>query len=69
MADSAGYKNQYRSASIAGNNRMIFNIRDNGHCLIAAVAYRFGAVYIKFVGTHAECDKIDTTTVGMEETK
>ncbi|WP_090370945.1 type II toxin-antitoxin system HigB family toxin [Nitrosospira sp. Nl5] len=37
-------KNQYRSASIVGNNRVVFNIRGNGHRLIVAVAYRFGAV-------------------------
>lgn len=62
-------KNQYRSASIVGDNRVVFNIRGNGHRLIVAVAYRFGAIYIKFVGTHAEYDKIDATTVEMEDTK
>ncbi|MEN9454887.1 MAG: HigB toxin, RelE-like toxic component of a toxin-antitoxin system, partial [Pseudomonadota bacterium] len=28
--------------------------------------YRFGAVYIKFVGTHADYDKIDASSVEME---
>ena len=59
-------KDQYRSASIVANNRIVFNIKGNDHRLIVAVAYRFGAIYIKFVGTHAEYDKIDAATVEME---
>jgi mRNA interferase HigB len=34
--------------------------------LVVAVAYRFGAVYIKFVGTHKQYDAIDADTVEME---
>lgn len=33
---------------------------------MVAIAYRFGAIYIKFVGTHAEYEKIDANTVEME---
>ena len=33
--------------------------------LIVTVAYRFQAVYIKFVGTHAEYDKIDASKVEL----
>jgi mRNA interferase HigB len=29
----------------------------------SAVAYRFGAVYVKFIGTHAEYDRVDSDTV------
>lgn len=36
------------------------------HRLIVAVAYRLGVLYIKFVGTHAEYDKIDAANVEME---
>ena len=56
-------KNQYAHASFVGGNRVVFNIRGNHYQLVAAVAYRFQAVYIKFIGTHAEYDKIDATTV------
>jgi len=56
-------KDQYRSASFVGHNRVVFNIQGNKYRLIVAVAYRFGAVYIKFIGTHAEYDAIDAATV------
>lgn len=59
-------KNQYASASFVANNRVVFNIKGNNHRLIVAIAYRFGALYIKFVGTHEAYDKIDAATVEME---
>ncbi|EPU4312169.1 type II toxin-antitoxin system HigB family toxin [Mixta calida] len=58
-------KDKYRSADFLSNNRVVFNIKGNDYRLIVAVAYRFQAVYIKFVGTHAEYDKIDADTVDM----
>ncbi|MDP2434087.1 MAG: type II toxin-antitoxin system HigB family toxin, partial [Pseudomonadota bacterium] len=48
------------------NRRVVFNIKGNDYRLIVAVAYRFGALYIKFIGTHAEYDSIDAETVEME---
>lgn len=59
-------KAQYRSASVLKNRRVVFNIRGNDFRLIVAIAYRLGIVYIKFIGTHAEYDKIDAETVEME---
>ena len=59
-------KAQYRNASILKNRRVVFNIKGNDYRLIVAVAYRFGAVYIKFIGTHKEYDGIDAETVKME---
>lgn len=56
-------KARYASASFVGNNRVVFNIKGNDFRLIIAVSYRFQAVYIKFVGTHAEYDRIDAATV------
>lgn len=65
-AQPADIKAHYRNASILKNRRVVFNIKGNDYRLIAAVAYRLGVVYIKFVGTHAEYDKIDAETVEME---
>lgn len=59
-------KAQYRNASILKNRRMVFNIKGNDYRLIVAVAYRFQAVYVKFIGTHRQYDAIDAETVEME---
>jgi mRNA interferase HigB len=56
-------KLRYASASFVGSNRVVFNIKGNEYRLIVAVAYRFAAVYIKFVGTHRQYDDIDAATV------
>lgn len=56
-------KDHYASASFLGANRVVFNIKGGNYRLVTAVAYRFQAVYIKFIGTHAEYDKIDALTV------
>ena len=59
-------KARYRNASILKNRRAVFNIKGNDYRLIVAVAYRFGAIYIKFVGSHKTYDGIDAETVEME---
>jgi len=65
-AQPADLKAQYRSASVLKNRRVVFNIKGNDYRLIVAIAYKLGVVYIKFIGTHAEYDKIDAETVEME---
>lgn len=59
-------KAQYASASIRPSRRVIFNIKGNDYRLIVAVAYRYQAIYIKFVGTHAQYDAVDVDTVELE---
>ncbi|GAB4061195.1 type II toxin-antitoxin system HigB family toxin [Uliginosibacterium sediminicola] len=59
----ADIKARYRSASFLHNRRVVFNIKGNDFRLVVAVAYRFQAVYVKFVGTHAQYDAIDAETV------
>ena len=62
----ADIKNNYRNASILKNRRVVFNIKGNAYRLVVSVAYRFGAVYIKFIGTHEQYDVIDAETVDWE---
>jgi mRNA interferase HigB len=57
-------KARYRSASFVGDNRVVFNIGGNKHRLVVHVNYGLGIVLIKFVGSHAEYDKIDVATIG-----
>jgi mRNA interferase HigB len=59
-------KDRYRSASFVGSNRVVFNIKGNEYRLIAAIAYRYEAVYLKFIGTHSEYDRIDAQTIEVE---
>ena len=59
-------KLRYASASFLGRNRVVFNIKGNDYRLVVAVAYRFEAIYVKFIGTHAQYDAIDAATVEME---
>ncbi len=65
-ADWAGpedVKQRYPSASIVNKERIVFNIKGNGYCVVVAVKFDFHAVYIRCIGTHAEYDKIDAATV------
>lgn len=59
-------KEKYRSASILKNRRVVFNIKGNDYRLIVSVAYKFDAVYIKFIGTHAQYDAINAETIELE---
>ncbi len=56
-------KAQYRTASILKNQRVVFNIRGNKYRLVVKVIYEKGRVYIRFIGTHEEYDRIDATTI------
>ncbi len=56
-------KARYASASFLANDRVVFNIKGNEYRLVVAVRYDFSLVYVRFVGTHAEYDKIDATTI------
>jgi mRNA interferase HigB len=46
---------------------VVFNIKGNAYRLVVAVAYSFGAVYVKFIGSHAAYDRINACTVQLEE--
>lgn len=56
-------KNLYASASFVGSNRVVFNIGGNKYRLVVEIQYAAQVVWVKFVGTHAQYDKIDAETV------
>lgn len=56
-------KAEYPSASILGDNRVVFNIKGSHYRLIVKINYAYQMCWIRFIGTHAEYDKIDATTI------
>ena len=59
----AGVKEKYRSASFVGENRIVFNIKGNDYRLVVKINYPYRVIYVRFVGTHADYDKIDVEEV------
>ena len=59
----AEVKLRFPSSEILGRNHIKFKIKGNDYRLIVKINYEFKAVYIKFVGTHAEYDKIDVNNL------
>ena len=62
-SEPADIKARYPSVDVLPGNRVVFNIKGNHYRLIVKIHYNRAIVYIRFVGTHAEYDKIDATTV------
>src|SRR5580698_4975294 len=56
-------KAMYRSASLVGNSRVVFNIAGNKYRLVVKVNYPYRVVYIRFVGTHEQYDAVDVTEI------
>jgi len=56
-------KKQFKSASIVGNDRVVFNIKGNHYRLIVLILFRKGKIFIRFVVTHSEYDKIDAKNI------
>ena len=56
-------KVDYPSASILENGRVVFNIKGNNYRLIVRINFPYQMVWIRFIGTHAEYDKIDATKI------
>src|ERR1017187_9378865 len=58
-ANPAQVKQQYATASILKNGRVVFNIGGNKYRLVVRINYASRVVYIRFAGTHSEYDQID----------
>ena len=52
-------KQQYRNASIITKKRVVFNIRGNHHRLVVDIEYKLGIVFIVWIGTHNDYDKLN----------
>ena len=60
---SADLKVKYRTASIINSERVVFNICGGKFRLIVRVNYSYQIVYVRFIGTHKEYDKINPETI------
>jgi len=56
-------KTEYPSAGILNDQRMVFNIKGNHYRLVVKVNYDYQMIWIRFIGTHAEYDKIDANKI------
>ena len=56
-------KKTYGNASIVANDRVVFNIKGNDFRLVTELDYEFQLVFIIWIGTHKEYDKIDVTKI------
>jgi mRNA interferase HigB len=61
--DSHEVKKVYSDVSVIGSNRLVFNIKGNKYRLVVYVMFKFRKVFVRFVGTHQEYDRIDVKTV------
>ncbi len=59
----ADVKRDFGTASILQDGRMVFNIAGNKYRLVVWINYPHRVVYIRFIGTHAQYDKIDAQTI------
>jgi len=51
-------KQTFNSVDNVGNNRYVFNIKGNDYRLVAIISFNAKKIYIRFIGTHSEYDKI-----------
>lgn len=56
-------RKDFGSVDFVGGQRYVFNINGNAHRLVVAVKFTPQLVYIRFVGTHNEYDRIDIKTI------
>ena len=59
----ADIKAHYGHASIVANNRVVFNIAGNKYRLVIKFHYNTGTGFVRFVGTHADYNKIDAEVI------
>ena len=59
----ADVKRSFSSVDSVGNQRFVFNIMGNKHRLVALIKFTIQFVYIRFVGTHKEYDRIDCRNI------
>ena len=56
--DLSDIRQTFNSVDYVGNHRYVFNIKGNDYRMVAIISFNAKKVYIRFIGTHSEYDKI-----------
>jgi len=56
-------KHQFSTASIVGEGRVVFNIKGNKYRVVVMIDYEFQVIFIRFIGTHKQFDRINAKTI------
>jgi len=59
----ADLKNDFATADYVGNGHFVFNIKGNDYRLVAVVVFVAGTIFVRWVGTHNEYNKINAETI------
>jgi mRNA interferase HigB len=57
----------FNSVDAVGNDRYVFNIKGNNYRLIAIIHFNVRTIYIVFIGTHQEYNKVNASTVSFKK--
>ena len=66
-ANAADVKRLYATASIITSERIVFNVKGNAYRLVVAVDFEKSIVWIKWIGTHEDYDRIDVRTIEYDD--
>jgi mRNA interferase HigB len=64
---TADVRRLYATASIVSADRIVFNVKGNSYRPVVSVDFEKGIVWIKWIGTHRDCDRIDVTQMDHEK--
>ncbi len=56
-------KKTFKSVDNVGNQHYVFNIKSNNYRLIVMIKFTIKTILIRFIGTHADYDKIDVKNI------
>ena len=59
----ADIKKSFNSVDSVGNSRYVFNIKGNNYRLVAIVLFKMKTVYIRYIGTHSDYERVDVSNI------
>ncbi len=62
-SDFHGIKETFNSVDSVGNDRYVFNVGGNKFRIVALIHFNKRTIYLRFIGTHKQYDKIDCKTI------